>query len=113
MQSAVNLALARVVTQSSVLVDLVHISSKDEHIFLANFLSNFNISTVHCTDDKRTIHDKLHVGGARGLSAGSGDVLRQIGCGYDDLGVGDAVVLEEDNFEQVVDGSVVVDYLPD
>ena len=61
LQSAVNLALAGFVTQSTVVVDLINIGSEDEHIFFSNFLSNFNISTVHSTYDEGTVHNEFHV----------------------------------------------------
>ena len=38
-------------------------------------------------------------------------MLGEISCGDDNLGIGDAVVLQEDYLEEVVDRPVVVYYL--
>ena len=38
-------------------------------------LANLDIGAVHGADDEAAVESKLHVAGAAGLSAGSGDVL--------------------------------------
>jgi hypothetical protein len=35
--------------------------SEDEHVALADLLSDFDVSTVHGSDNQTSIHDELHV----------------------------------------------------
>jgi hypothetical protein len=111
MQSPIDLTLSRLITHPPILIDLFHIRSEYEHIVFSDFLSNFNISAIHRANNDRSIHNEFHVGGARGLGAGCRDMLGEVSCGDDNLGIGDAVVLQEDDLEEVVDRPVVVYYL--
>ncbi len=70
-KTASNVAAVSLIHESLCLTDLLYILSEDKHIVHADFLSNLHIGTVHCSDDKTTIHHKLHVGGSRSLCSSS------------------------------------------
>ena len=57
---------------------LVCAMPKDEHVVLANLLSNLNIGAVHGANDETAVHHELHVACARGLCACCGDLLGQL-----------------------------------
>ena len=59
-EAAINLAGSSSVVKSAIMVNLVDIGSENEHVLLANFLSDLNISTIHGTNDNAAIHDKFH-----------------------------------------------------
>jgi hypothetical protein len=103
MQSPIDLTLSRLITHPPILIYLFHIRSEYEHIVFPYFLSNFNISAIHRANNDGSIHNEFHIGGARGLGAGSRDMLGEVSRGDDNLGIGDAVVLQEDDLEEVVD----------
>ena len=63
------------------------------------------------TNDDATVHDKLHVGSARGLGTRSGDVLRDVVGRDDDLSIAHLVVGDEDKLEVVTGVGVCVDHL--
>lgn len=63
MQSSIDLALSHIIALTSILIDLIHICSEDEHIIFADLFGNFNIGAIHGTDDDGTIHNEFHVGG--------------------------------------------------
>mmetsp|Transcript_40127 Transcript_40127/g.103876 ORF Transcript_40127/g.103876 Transcript_40127/m.103876 type:complete len:708 (-) Transcript_40127:720-2843(-) len=87
--------------------------AKDEHVLLAGLLGDLDVGAVQGANDEAAIHHKLHVGGARGLGAGRGDVLAQLRGRDDDLRQRDVVVRDEDKLEQVADVGVVVDLVAD
>ena len=66
----VNIVL-RIVACISKLLYLVYFQAKDENIFLTNFLTNFDISTIKGADGKCAIECKFHIAGAGGFLAGS------------------------------------------
>ena len=41
--------------------NLLHVHAEDKHVVNATLFSDFNVSTVHGTNDKSSVHDKLHV----------------------------------------------------
>ena len=70
---------------------------------------DLDVGAVHGADDEGAVERKLHVGGARGLGAGGGDVLAELSCRDDDLRLGDVVIGQEDHLEQVPHLGVGVD----
>ena len=66
-----------------------------------------------CAEDEAAVHRELHVRGAAGLRAGSGDVLRDVGGGDDDLRQRDVVVGQERDLQMLTDIGVAVDDLRD
>jgi hypothetical protein len=61
METATNVVAETSVHFSFFLANLLHVHTKDEHVINATLFSNFNVSSVHGTNDKTSIHDKLHV----------------------------------------------------
>lgn len=112
-------------------IDLIRGGAKDEHVFLANLVTDLNVGTVQSTQDKSSVEDKLHVARENALvmlnffffkmlkkapragclCARRRNVLRNVTRGDDNLGKGNIVVCKEDNLEEVADLGVVVDDL--
>ena len=65
--------------------DLIRLRAKREHVMLANRLFYLDVRPVHCTHDQSAVHDELHVPGAARLHTRSGDVLRDITRGNENL----------------------------
>mmetsp|Transcript_6535 Transcript_6535/g.11282 ORF Transcript_6535/g.11282 Transcript_6535/m.11282 type:complete len:214 (+) Transcript_6535:119-760(+) len=59
-----------------------HTRTEDEHVLLSNLLGDLYVCPVHGAQDEAAVHGELHVGGAGGLGARGGDVLRQIRPGH-------------------------------
>ena len=78
-------------------------------VALPDLLRNLDVRTVDGADEKATVQAELHVGRARRLRAGRGDVLGDIGGGDEDLGEGDGIVGEEEEGEEVLGVGVLVD----
>ena len=96
-----------------VMSEIIHILAQiaeQEDITLANFACDLDVRAIASANDQATIEHEFHVRGAGGFGAGGGDVLADVGRGDDDLAFGDVVVFNEDDFEQVADVGVVVDY---
>mmetsp|Transcript_1100 Transcript_1100/g.3068 ORF Transcript_1100/g.3068 Transcript_1100/m.3068 type:complete len:926 (+) Transcript_1100:706-3483(+) len=93
------------------LVDLLGLDAKDEALLHARLLRDLDVGAVPGADDEAAVHLELHVGGARRLGAGSGDVLRQLRAGDDGLGERDVVVGQEVQAQVVLGVGVVVDLL--
>ncbi len=79
--------------------NLLNPSSENENVLGTNLLIDFNISSIHGSNNQPSIHHKLHIAGSRSLSASCRDMLAQLRGRDDDLGIGDIVVGKEDNFE--------------
>jgi len=94
-------------------VDRVDPGAEDEDVLVADFLVDLHVGAVHGADDHPAVHHELHVAGPRGLGARGRDVLAELGGGDDDLGVGDAVVGQEDDLEQAFGLVVVVEDVGD
>ena len=69
--------------------------------------ADLDVGAVVGADGQRAVQRELHVAGARGLGAGGGDLLRQIGARHDHLGHRDAVVRHEHHLQPVVEPRVV------
>lgn len=52
--------------------------AEDEHVVLADLLSNLHVGAVHGANDERSVHRKLHVGRAGRLRPRRADVLAQL-----------------------------------
>lgn len=61
-------------------INIIHPHAKDEKVLLASLLSHLDVGSVHGTDGQAAIQHELHVASARGLSAGCGDLLGEVGC---------------------------------
>lgn len=84
--------------------------AEDEFVFFSDFFADFDVGTVHGTEEDAAVHDELHVGSSGGFHTSCGDVLGDFGGGDDDHGAGDVVVGVEDDLEEFVDCGVVVDF---
>ena len=82
-------------------------------MLLAHLLANFHIGPIQRADGDRAIHGEFHVAGARGLEAGGGDLLGEVGGWVDLLGQFHVEVSQEHHLEQVAAVGVVVDHLSD
>ena len=93
--------------------DLVRTVAEDEDVFVADALADLDVGAVVGADGQRAVQRELHVAGARGLGAGGGDLLRQVGAGHDELGHRHAVVRHEHHLQPAAQARVVVDHLAD
>ena len=82
--------------------------TEKENVFLADFSGNFNVGTIHCTDDESTVQGKLHVRRTGRLCSCCGDVIRQVRARADDFGLGHVIVWNEHHLQQVIDFCVLV-----
>lgn len=57
----------------------MHPHAEDEEVLFSSFLRHFHVGSVHGADGEGSVQHELHVPGAGGLGAGSGDLLRQVG----------------------------------
>ena len=103
--------------------------AEDEDILVAHFLGHLDVGTVEGADGHRTIEHELHVRCATGFHAGQRDLLGQISRGNNLLGHGHTVlqmrecrvegargnvyIFEEDHFQSIANGWVVVDHFAD
>ena len=88
---------------------LIGMKAEEEHIVVAQQVVHFHVGTVQGADGQRAVHHKLHIAGAAGLLAGGGDLLTDLAGGHEDLGQGDAVVLQEHHLEPIFAQRVAVD----
>jgi hypothetical protein len=89
--------------------DLLDGEPEDEDVLVAHLLADLDVGAVERADGQRAVEGELHVAGARGLLAGGGDLLREVGAGNDLLGQRDAVVGQEGDLEPAADARVVID----
>ena len=87
--------------------DLRRGAAEDEDVFAPDLLHDFDVGAVQGADGQRAVEGQLHVAGARGLHAGRGDLLGEIGGGNDLLGLGDAVVGQKNHPQPPPDVRVV------
>jgi len=90
-------------------IDFINKCTENEHIFWSNFFSDFNVSSVHGTDDERTVENEFHVRSATCFETSGRDVLTEFGSGNDDLSVRNVVVCEVNNLQKITNVTVVVD----
>lgn len=64
---------------------IFHPHAENEEVLLSGLLGHLHVGSVHGADGQGSVEHELHVPGARGLCAGGGDLLRQVG-GRDDWG---------------------------
>ena len=89
--------------------DLIRGKTEDKGILFANFFYDLDVGAVHGSQSHRAVEHELHVACARCFFTGCGNLLRDICCSDDDLGVGYFVILDEDNLDLIVDGLIIVD----
>ena len=92
-----------------VIHDFVRRHTEDKGILPADFFYDLDVGTVHGSESHCAVEHELHVAGTGSFLTGRGNLLGNVGCRDDDLGVGYLVVLDEDNFDLVVNGLIVVD----
>mmetsp|Transcript_32108 Transcript_32108/g.44513 ORF Transcript_32108/g.44513 Transcript_32108/m.44513 type:complete len:211 (-) Transcript_32108:1912-2544(-) len=90
-------------------VNLLHRAPKDETIFLSNLFPDLNVGSIHGSNEKSSIHGKLHVRGARGLGTGSRNLLRELSSRNYYFSSGHVIVGNEDNLQEVTNIRIVVD----
>ena len=90
-------------------LDLFDGVAEDEDVVFANGIQDFHVGAVQRTHGQRAVQRKFHVAGAGGFGARQRDLFGDIGGGDDDLRQADAIVGDEDDFDQVVDAAIVVD----
>ena len=76
-------------------------------------VADFDIGAVERADGDGAVQRELHVAGAGGFHAGSGNLLGEIGGRDDHLGQADIIVRQERDLEPAGDHRVVVDDLGD
>ena len=57
-------------------IDSLNPLSKNKHIVFSNLFGDLDIGSIHCSDDKASIHNELHVRGSWCLRSSCRDVLR-------------------------------------
>lgn len=87
--------------------------TKNEDILITNFFVNFNIGSVHGSDDKSSIHNKLHIRSSRRLCSRSWNVLREFSSWDDNFSIGYAIVGKEQTFQVVFGFAIIVDDVAD
>ena len=80
------------------LVDLGCGESKDRLVLSTSEVDDLDIGAVHGPEGDGTVHHELHVRGARGLLARSGNLLGDLGGRVDQLSVGYTEVGDEADF---------------
>ena len=88
---------------------LIGMEAEEEHVLIAQHIVHLHVGAVQSTHGEGTVHHELHVAGAAGLLAGGGDLLTDLAGGHEDLGQGDAVVLQEHHLEPIFAQRVAVD----
>ena len=79
------------------------------NVVFPDFLGDLDIRTVDGTEEQATVQTELHVGRARRLGAGRGDVLADVRSGDEDLCERDGVVGQEVEAEEILRLGVGVD----
>lgn len=90
---------------------LLNCQAKAEEIFGTHSFANFYIGTIQGADGEGAIKREFHVAGARGLIAGSGDLLGKVGGRVDYLRVLDVEIGKEYDFEILMGVRIIVDFV--
>ncbi len=90
---------------------LVSPQAEQEKVLFPDFLPNFNVCTVQCSDGQRPVHGEFHVPGTGRLLAGQGDLLGQVRRRIYVLAVLDVEVRQEDHLEPAMDIGVAVHHI--
>ena len=89
--------------------DLLDGVAENEDIVGAHLFADLHVGAVEGADGEGPVEGELHVAGARGLGAGGGDLLGEVGRRDDQLGQAHPVVGDEHHLQAVADARVVVD----
>ena len=94
----------------SVLVwdDLIRAHSKDKHVVSPYLIEHLDIGTIHSSDSERSIEHKLHVSCSGCLLACCGNLLADICCRKNNLGIGYLVILDKYYLELAANRSIVI-----
>ena len=83
--------------------------AEDKDVLVAHLLADLDVGAVERADGERAVQGELHVARARGLLAGRGDLLGNVGRRDDLLRERHAVIRQERHLEPAVDaGSVLM-----
>ena len=91
-------------------LDLRRGQAEDEDVVVADPLADLDVGAVERADGQRAVERQLHVAGARGLHAGGGNLLGQVGGRDDHLRQADVVVRQEHHLQHAAQRRVVVDH---
>ena len=91
--------------------DLFRRQTEDKCILFADFFNDLNIRAIHGSKSRSTVQHELHVGSSGCFLGCCGDLLGDICRRKDPLCIGYTVVLNEDNLDLSIDGSVVIDHI--
>ena len=87
--------------------------AEDVGVVRADGVEDLDVRAVQGPQGERPVHHELHIGRARGLLPGRGDLLGDVRGGDDVLGRGDVVVVDEDHLDAAVDVRVGVHHVGD
>ena len=105
----VHIVFVGVVALGLELADLMGLETEEEDVLISQNLVHLDVGAVQGADGHGAVHHELHVAGAAGLLAGSGDLLAQFAGGHKLLGQRDPVVLQKDDLELILTDGVGVD----
>ena len=100
---------SKVAVRRPELLDLGSGQAKDGLVLAAGQVGDLDVGAVEGAQRNGAVHHELHVGRARGLLAGRGDLLRDLGGGVDELGVAHAEVGDKADLHDLIDAGIVVD----
>ena len=92
------------------LLHVISAQTEEEKVLFAHRLHDLDVRAIVGADGHRAVHHELHIAGARGLFAGSGNLFGQIGGSADFFHLGNVVVRLEHHLELVADQRVIVDH---
>ena len=95
------------------LVDLFGPKAEDLDVLVAHELADLDVCAVVGAEGEGAVVHELHVRRAGGLGACRGDLLGDIGCRIDELGIRDSEVRDEGDLDRLVHMVVVVDHVGD
>ena len=90
------------------LLHLIDGHAEEEEVLRTNALADLNVRAIKRANSECAVESELHVGRARSLLAGEGNLLVEIGGWDDELSVGDVVVLNEHNVHATFKRGIVV-----
>ena len=100
-----------VVPSGAAVGDLFCAHTKDDDVLVPDLLLDFHIGAVQGAQGDGAVEHQLHVARAGGLGARQGNLLGYIRGGHQQLGEGDAVILQIDNTQLVAENRVLLDFL--
>ena len=87
--------------------------AEDEDVFFADGIQDFDVGAVQRADGECAVQCEFHVAGAAGFGTGERDLFGDVRRWDDELRQADAVVGDEDDFDEVADAAIVVDDVGD